>query len=66
MTIVYQGEQVETGAANVADFLAERGVDPEKALVEFAGEVYAPGADLKAVALADGAALDVFRIVAGG
>ena len=66
MKIVYQGAEVETSAVNVAEFLAERGVNAATALVEFGGEVYAPGADLRPLALTDGAALDVFRMVAGG
>ena len=66
MRILYQGEAVETAAATVADFLSERGIVPAAALVEYAGEVYAPGADLAALALRPDAALDVFRLAAGG
>lgn len=66
MKIVYQGESVETTAATVAEFLSARGVDPAKAIVEYGGEVYAPGADLTSLSLADGASLDVFRMTAGG
>ena len=46
MKIVYQGTEVETGQTSVAGFLAERRVDVAKEIVEYAGEVYAPGADL--------------------
>ena len=66
MNIRYQGEAVETTKKTVAEFLAERGFDAAKAIVEFGGEVYAPGADLASLALADGASLDVFRLTAGG
>ena len=66
MKIVYQGQSVETTAATVAEFLSARGVDPVKAIVEYGGEVYAPGADLASLSLADGASLDVFRMTAGG
>ena len=66
MTIVYQGAEVETEAKTVAAFLAERKVDGAKAIVEYAGEVYAPGADLTSVELKPGAVLDVFKMMAGG
>ena len=66
MKIVYQGEAVETTAATVAGFLSARGVDPAKAIVEYGGEVYAPGADLSVLTLVDGASLDVFKMTAGG
>ena len=66
MKIVYQGQSVETTAATVAEFLSAQGVDPAKAIVEYGGEVYAPGADLASLSLADGASLDVFRMTAGG
>ena len=64
--IIYQGKETETSATTVAAFLAERKVDGAKAIVECAGEVYAPGADLTAVELKPGAALDVFKMMAGG
>ena len=66
MKIVYQGTEVETGQTLVAGFLAERQVDVAKAIVEYAGEVYAPGTDLAALELKPGAALDVFKLTAGG
>lgn len=66
MTIIYQGEETETEATNVAAFLAERMIDGAKAIVEYAGEVYAPGADLTALMLQSGAVLDVFKVMAGG
>ena len=66
MKIVYQGTEVETGQTSVAGFLAERRVDVAKAIVEYAGEVYAPGADLAALERKPGAALDVFKLTAGG
>ena len=66
MKIKYQGDAVDTTAKTVAEFLLARGVDPAKAIVEYGGEVYAPGADLSALALVDGASLDVFKMTAGG
>ena len=66
MKIVYQGTEVETGQTSVAGFLAERKADVAKAIVEYAGEVYAPGTDLAALELKPGAALDVFKLTAGG
>lgn len=66
MKIVYQGGVVETPAATVAAFIASRGIDAAAAIVEYEGEVYAPGADLDALELKPSAVLDVFRIMAGG
>ena len=66
MKVAYQGEAVETTAKTVAEFLSARGVDQSKAIVEYGGEVYAPGADLSALVLEDGATLDVFKLTAGG
>ena len=51
MKIVYQGTEVETGQTSVAGFLSERQVDVAKAIVEYVGEVYAPGTDLAALEL---------------
>jgi sulfur carrier protein ThiS len=64
--VVYQGADAETSAKTVAGFLAERSVDFANAIVEYGGEVYPPGADLESLALVDGAALDVFKLTAGG
>ena len=66
MKVVYQGSAVETAAKTVAEFRAERSVDLAKAIVEYGGEVYAPGADLESLSLEDGATLDVFKLTAGG
>lgn len=66
MTVVYQGASVETSARTVAEFLASRAVDAAKAIVEYGGEVYAPGADLAALELKPGAAVDVFKLTTGG
>ena len=66
MKIVYQGRETETDLESVAAFLAERGVAAAQAIVEYAGEVYAPGSDLAALELKPGAALDVFKLTAGG
>lgn len=66
MTIFCQGKETVTTATTVAAFLAERGIDGARAIVEYAGEVYAPGADLSSVALKQGAALEIFKVMAGG
>ena len=66
MKVVYQGDAVETAAKTVTGFLAERSVDLAKAIVEYGGEVYAPGADLESLSLEEGATLDVFKLTAGG
>ena len=66
MKINYQGEVVDTTAKTVAEFLSARGVDSAKAIVEYGGEVYAPGADLASLALKAEAPLDVFKLTAGG
>ncbi|MBE6382701.1 MAG: sulfur carrier protein ThiS [Lentisphaerae bacterium] len=66
MTIVFQGKPLATDAESVSEFLRAKGVDAAKALVEYAGEVYAPGTLGDDVGLTDGAELNVFQIVAGG
>ena len=66
MKIVYQGQETETDATSVAAFLVARGVDAAQVIVEYAGEVYAPGSDFAALELKPGAALDVFKLTAGG
>ena len=66
MKIKYQGDAVDTTAKTVAEFLSARGVDSAKAIVEYDGEVYAPGADLASLALKAEAPLDVFKLTAGG
>ena len=63
--IKYQGNDAETDAANVAAFLAERGVKPTEAVVELDGDIVAADA-VAAAPLREGAELNVFRIVAGG
>ncbi|MBP5285518.1 MAG: hypothetical protein ILO34_05350 [Kiritimatiellae bacterium] len=65
MTIRYQGEETRTDAATVAAFLAEKGVGAN-AVVEYAGEVYGPGADLAALSLEENGVLNVYGIVSGG
>lgn len=66
MIIVYQGRETATEAKTVAEFLRERDIDSARAIVEYAGEVYAPGADLSPLELTDGASLDIFKVMAGG
>ena len=65
-TVVFQGRRVSTGETTVAAFLAANGVDAASALVEYGGEVYAPGTLPVSLELSDGAELNVFRVVAGG
>lgn len=64
--IVYQGRSVETNATRVKEYLEQAGVDLSRALVEYRGEVYAPGADLSPLLLQPDAELNVFNVVAGG
>ena len=66
MRIFYQGASVETPQKTVAAFLAANGIDGAAAIVEYDGEVYAPGADLASVAIRENASLDVFKLAAGG
>ena len=65
MKIRYQGKETETGADTVAAFLADNGVNVAEAVVELDGEIVA-GDALAATSLHEGAALNAFRIVAGG
>ena len=64
MTIRYQGKNVETDAATVAEFLDAQG-GAKDAVVEYRGEVLADAA-LDATLLEDGAELNTYRIVSGG
>ena len=66
MTIVYQGNSVETSATSVAAFLAEKGIDAATSIVEYGGEICGKDADLAALALSEGAELNAFKIVSGG
>lgn len=66
MKIVYQGRSVETDAVYVKDYLEQAGVDLSRALIEYRGEVYAPGTDLQSLRLEAESELNVFNVVAGG
>ena len=50
----------------LAEYLAEKGFDPKKTIVEYKGEIYAPGTDLTTVPYVEGEKVETFRIVAGG
>lgn len=65
MKIVYQGTEEETAAHTVGEFLASKRVASGTAVVEYQGEILAPGDSLD-MPLAEGATLNAFRIVAGG
>lgn len=65
MKITYQGKPEETTALTVGAFLEGKGVAAGTAVVEYQGEIYAPGDSLD-MPLAEGATLNAFRIVAGG
>lgn len=65
MKIVYQGTIEETTASTVCAFLEGKGVATGTAVVEYQGEIHAPGDSLD-IQLVEGATLNAFRIVAGG
>ena len=65
MQIVYQGKLEETAATTVAEFLEGKGIRSGTSVVEYQGEVKAPGDNLD-MPLSEGASLNAFRIVAGG
>ena len=65
MKIVYQGKPEETSAPTVGAFLEGKGVSAGTAVVEYQGEIRAPG-DRLDMPLVEGATLNAFRIVAGG
>lgn len=64
MQITYQGKSTETTAATVGEFLASAGIGEGEAVVEYNGEIL--GTAAAATPLAEGAELNVYRIVAGG
>lgn len=41
MKVIFQNSEVETAASTLAAFLSERQIDGARAIVEYAGEVYA-------------------------
>ena len=65
MKISYQGNSEETTALTVGAFLEGKGVASGTAVVEYQGEIHAPGDSLD-MPLVEGATLNAFRIVAGG
>ena len=50
----------------LAEYLERKCIDGSKAIVEYRGEIYAPGSDLSLIEYADGEVVDVFKVVAGG
>lgn len=50
----------------LADYLTEKGYDAATVIVEYKGEIHAPGSDLSVVAYDEGSPVEVFRVVAGG
>lgn len=50
----------------LADYLAAKGIDPKTVIVEYQGEIYAPGTDLATVVYAEGDPVELFKVVAGG
>ena len=64
MTIRYQGKNVETDAATVAEFLDAQG-GAKDVVVEYKGDIL-ENSTLNAVRLEDGAELNTYRIVSGG
>ena len=64
MTIIYQGEPIETSAATVAALLDEKG-GAANAVVEYNGDILEPAA-LAETSLDNGSELNVYRIVSGG
>lgn len=48
------------------DYLDEKGLDAAKVIVEYRGEIYAPGSDFAAVPYEECDPVGIFRVVAGG
>lgn len=65
MKIIFQGKDAETSAVHVAAFLAEKGIAVGEAVIELDGEIVSAAA-AASTPLHQGAALNAFRIVAGG
>ncbi|MCR5413800.1 MAG: hypothetical protein K6F50_03610 [Kiritimatiellae bacterium] len=65
MTVVFQGERVDTDDATVGEFLAGRGISVSGCMIEYKGEILSADVALS-VPLEAGAALDAYRICAGG
>lgn len=59
--------KTETSAVrSLKDVLEAKGVDGNKAIVEYQGEIYPPGSDLASVPYVENAKIEIFRVVAGG
>ena len=66
MQITYRGEPAECREGESAGgFLAAKGVDAKKCVVDLDGEILPPGA-ADGAALREGSKLDAFQIVPGG
>ena len=65
MKIIFQGREVETSAATLAEFLKSQGVEFKCVIVELDGALFSTEASLSAP-LREGAELNMFRIVSGG
>jgi sulfur carrier protein len=66
--ITVRANGADYGAAfgiSLADFVAERGLNAARVVVERNGEALSP-AEIRSVALCDGDRLEIVRIVAGG
>lgn len=48
------------------DYLNAKNIDPKTVIVEYKGEIYAPGSDLSTVEYVEGEAVELFKVVAGG
>ncbi len=66
MKIIFQGLEKATTAQTVAGFLAEEKINTQGVVLELNGEIHRPGQNLEELKLHEGAALNLFRIVAGG
>lgn len=59
--------KTETSAArSLKDVLEAKGIDGNKAIVDYQGTIYPPGSDLASVPYVENAKIEIFRVVAGG
>ena len=66
MRINYQGHEEETAAATLGALVRSKFPGRGGVVVECDGKAYGPGDDIDSVPLAEGAAVNAFRIVSGG
>ncbi|AEJ60423.1 thiamine biosynthesis protein ThiS [Spirochaeta thermophila DSM 6578] len=65
MRLIVNGEWLETGATTVGGLLEERGILPERVVVELEGRIV-PREEFERTPLSEGARVEIVSFVGGG